>query len=87
MTRCGHIGPIWANSHRSRALKTVLVVALAALLVFVSARLARVENRVTRLQSGMCRLAELPMVADLRCLKTVETRTSWVWHLYYALTD
>ena len=68
-------------------MKTVLVMALAALLVFVSARLVRVENQRYALQSGMCRLAKSPMVADLRCLKTVETRTSWVWHLYYALTD
>lgn len=68
-------------------MKTLLIVVLASLLVFVSARLVRVENQRYALQSGMCRLAGAPMVPDLRFLQTVETRTSWAWHLYFALAD
>lgn len=71
----------------SRALKTVLIVVLAGLLVFVTARLVRVENQRYALLVVMCRLADAPQVPDLRCLKTVETRTSWAWHVYHALTD
>jgi hypothetical protein len=68
-------------------MKTALIVALTALLVFVIARLVHVENQRYALILGMCRSEFHPAVPDIRCLKTVETRTSWAWHVYYALTD
>ncbi len=58
---------------------------LAALLLWTCAALVRVENQLYALQVGMCpAITPLP-VPDLKCLKSVETRTGWWWHLYYAL--
>jgi hypothetical protein len=68
-------------------MKTAIILVLTALLVFVSARLVAVENQRYALISGGCRSSLSPELPDLRCLKTVETRTSWAWHLFYALTD
>lgn len=68
-------------------MKTALIIVLAGLLVFVTARLVHVENQRYALLGGLCRSELHPALPDTRCLKTVETRTSWVWHLYYALTD
>lgn len=67
--------------------KTVLILTLTGCLVFVSARLVSVENQRYALIVGMCSSSLTPKLPDMRCLRTVETRTSWVWHLYYALTD
>jgi hypothetical protein len=55
----------------------------ALLLVWMSAALVRVENERYALFVGMCR-DRLGLV-DVRCLASVETRTGWWWHLFYAL--
>lgn len=42
------------------------------------------ENERYALQTGMCR-SEGSMRIDPYCLRTVETRTSWLWHVFYAV--
>lgn len=64
----------------------VVIVVLLAALVWFAATLVRVENQRYALQVGMCRDAQGPL-ADTKCLKSVQTRTAWWWHLFYALTD
>jgi hypothetical protein len=67
-------------------MKNAIIAALALALVFVSSRLVFVENQRVALITGMCK----PDPTNLKwfdCLKTVETRTSWVAHLFYALTE
>jgi hypothetical protein len=71
---------------KGQSVKTFLIMVLAGLLAFVSARLVHVENQRYALMSGMCRSELHPALPDTRCLKTVETRISWAGHLYYALT-
>jgi len=66
-------------------LKNALIVALALTVGIFAARLVHVENQRYALIVGMCRGPNL--VPDLSCLETVETRTSWLWHLFYGLTD
>jgi hypothetical protein len=61
------------------------VVILAAALVFISARLIHLENQRYALMIGSCRSSSDPALVDTRCLRSVETRTSWVWHLFYGL--
>jgi hypothetical protein len=60
----------------------VAVIVLAAALVFVS---ARVENQRYPLLTGSCRSSTDPALVDIRCLRSIETRTSWMWHLFYGL--
>ncbi len=64
--------------------KNGVIAVLALLLCFVSYHLVRVENRHYALIVGMCRgVNDLP---DLQCLGNVQTRTSWTWHLFYAVS-
>lgn len=58
-----------------------------AVIVVLAAALVRVENQRYAMQVGMCKdNPTFPLGWDYKCLATVETRTSWLWHLYYALT-
>jgi hypothetical protein len=81
-------------------LTSVLLALTLAAIVWLTTALVRVENQRYALVVGMCptkadtRLppdvqslfnAQLPPDPD--CLAKVETRTSWVWHVFYALTD
>jgi hypothetical protein len=61
-------------------------VALVLLLVvgYMAHQLAVVENQRYALALGMCKSAVLP-APDFHCLSTVQTRTSWLWNLYYGL--
>ena len=65
---------------------TVLVI------VWLSASLVRVENQRYAMSIGMCEdkvlLAATQQTSwDYACLSKVETRTSWLWHLFYALKN
>jgi hypothetical protein len=66
-------------------MKSTLIVILSAAVVVLTARLVYVENKRYALQVGMCRSAPPGTGVDYKCLATVETRTSWLWHLYFAL--
>ena len=60
------------------------------IIVWLSVSLVRVENQRYAMLIGMCEdkvlLAATKQTSwDHTCLKTVETRTSWIWHLTYAL--
>lgn len=50
--------------------------------------LVKVENERYALSIGMCtttdKIPEIILI-DSECLSKVKTRTSWVWHLFYAL--
>lgn len=57
---------------------------VVVLLVWFAAALVRVENERYALLVGMCRAPGTGLV-DHSCLRTVQTRTGWWWHLLYAL--
>lgn len=60
------------------------LIILSVLVIWLAASLVRVENQRYALQVGMCRDAATGLT-DFTCLGTVETRTSWVWHLLYGV--
>jgi hypothetical protein len=60
-------------------------VVLSALLVWFGATIVRVENQRYALSLGMCQSDPLKVLAKAECLKSIETRTGWWWHLGYAL--
>lgn len=63
-----------------------LVVA-AALILWLSIALIRVENQRYAMQVGICKDTVSSLGGwDYKCLSSVETRTSPFWHLFYALT-
>lgn len=67
------------------AASLVMIVLLAVLLVWCGAALVRVENERYALTIGMCSQPP-PVLPDVVCLKKVQTRTGWWWHIFYALT-
>ena len=56
------------------------------LVVWLAYALVRVENQRYALLVGLC-VDHSSGFVDSTCLRKVETRTHWAWHLYYALTD
>lgn len=66
-------------------MRNLMIVALCAALVFTCYRLILVENQRYAMLVGLCQRQDLVVLHDIECLKTVETRTSWTWNLYYGL--
>lgn len=66
--------------------QNILFIFSLVAIVWLSAALIRVENQRYALSVGMC-IDPVHRMADHSCLASVETRTGWWWHLYYALTD
>ena len=68
-----------------------VVIVLLALLQWFGATIVRLENQNYAMRIGMCgelNVADWESVMERsRCLEEVETRTSPLWHLYYALLD
>lgn len=62
----------------------VLLAVAVVLLVWFGAAIVRIENERYALALGMCR-NDVTKMADLGCLDRTQTRTHWLWHLYYAL--
>ena len=67
-------------------MKTVIILALLALLVFVSDRLVRVESQRAALRSGLCPspVAELNL-PDGSCLFKARPAVSWLGYLSAAV--
>jgi hypothetical protein len=66
----------------------IIIGVLLLVIVYMARTIVRIENQRYALSIGMCgnkTNRELP--PDPECLRTVQTRTHWTWHLYYALLD
>ena len=61
------------------------LLAVLIVIVWLSVSLGRVENQRYAMQIGMCK--DVVGGWDYSCLSKVETRTSWLWHIYYALLN
>ena len=64
-----------------------MIAVLLLLIVFLCSRIVHIENQRYALFLGMCASPPEDARPALRCLETVQTRTSPLWHLYYALTN
>ena len=68
-------------------MKNSVIVLLLLAVVFLSDRLVREENQRYAILVGMCNRPETPLLPiDMTCLESAQTRTSWFWHFYYAVT-
>jgi hypothetical protein len=61
------------------------LLATLILIIWLTVSLVRVENQRYAMQVGMCK--DDVVGWDYSCMSKVETRTSWFWHLLYALTN
>lgn len=66
--------------------KNVVICFLIVMILWLAISLVRVENQRYALSLGMCADPPWP-IPNRQCLRQVETRTSPLWHLFYALTD
>lgn len=70
-------------------LKNAIIAALAALVVLLTARVVSLENYHYASFVGMCSQYNpadpMQTVKRHTCLHETETRTSWLWHLLYAI--
>jgi hypothetical protein len=67
--------------------KNFVIAALIATCIVLCAVIVKIENQRYALQVGLCKDKSNPLMVDMKCLANIETRTSWVWHLYYAIKD
>lgn len=65
--------------------RNVIILALLLAVAILTRAVVIAENERYALFTGMCRV-EAPVPVDPNCLRTAETRTSWLWHLFYAIT-
>lgn len=75
-------------------MRNVLIVFLLIVVVMLGRTLVRVENERYALWLGMCPNLNETLGAvragardPWKCVKAVETRTGWWWHLYYAISN
>lgn len=69
-------------------MKNAVIVVLALVVVFLADRLVRTENQRYALLVGVCKQPDPASPASaFQCLESIQTRTSWFWHLYYGVTN
>ena len=67
--------------------KNITIGVLLVVIVCLIITIVKIENQRYAMVTGMCRDQNNTAMVDMKCLKQVETRTSWLWHLLYAFTD
>ena len=70
-------------------MKSVIIIVLLVMCGYLADRLVRTENQRYALFLNMCEEQRFPELdlPDFKCLDAVQTRTSWVWQLFYGLTE
>jgi hypothetical protein len=68
-------------------MKSAAIVVLLLISVFLADRVVRLENQRYALYVDICKRDPANPLRQGDCLKQVQTRTSWFWHLYYAMTE
>ena len=71
-------------------LKNIIIVVLLILVVWLSATVVRLENFRYATMVGLCSACSeegaFRVLERYECLKRQQTRTSAIWHLWYALS-
>lgn len=72
-------------------MKNTVITILSALVVWLSVRVIELENFRYATFAGFCSdpavSAAVTPLERYECLKSKQTRTSGLWHLFYALAD
>lgn len=64
--------------------KNITIVTLAIIIIWFALVIVKLENYHYAVQVGMCSEVSELIERD-RCVNSKQTRTSFMWHLYYAL--
>jgi hypothetical protein len=68
-------------------MKIATIAVLLLLVAFLADRVARIENQRYALSSNICKFDPAKPAVQWDCLEKIQTRSSWLWQLYYAMTD
>jgi hypothetical protein len=68
-------------------MKNAIIVVLILLTALLADRVVRIENQRYALYTNLCKNDPANPAIRWDCLENAQTRTSWFWHLYYAMTD
>lgn len=68
-------------------MRNALIPVLILVAGFLADRVVRIENQRYALFVDLCKLDPANPAKRWDCLENVQTRTSWFWHLYYAMTE
>ena len=68
-------------------MKNVIIAVLILSIALLADRVVRIENQRYALYVDLCKYDPANPKVRWECLEKAQTRTSWFWHLYYAVTD
>lgn len=68
-------------------MKNAIIVILILMIAVLADRVVRIENQRYALSNNLCKNDPANPRARWDCLENAQTRTSWFWHLYYAMTE
>lgn len=68
-------------------MKNAIIVVLILLVALLADRVVRIENQRYALYTNLCKYDPANPTVRWDCLEKAQTRTSWFWHLYYAVTE
>jgi hypothetical protein len=68
-------------------MKNAIIAILMLVVAFLADRVVRIENQRYALYSNLCKYDPANPKVRWDCLEKAQSRTSWFWHLYYAVTD
>jgi hypothetical protein len=68
-------------------MKNAIIAVLLLLTGFLTDRVVRIENQRYALAANICKSDPANPALQWKCLETAQTRTTWFWHLYYAIAD
>ena len=66
-------------------MKAAMIIFLSLIIMFLADRVVRLENQRYALATGVCKIDPANPAQGWKCLDRVQTRTTWFWHLYYAI--
>jgi len=65
-------------------IRSAIIVVLLVFVAVLADRVVREENQRDALARGLCLSSSQ---VDQDCLATVQTRSAWLWHLYYGVVE
>ena len=74
------------NKEREALIKNVLIIVLIFLIILLAESVVRLENIRYASAVGLCQEYEQGYEKQ-KCLNQSETRTNFLWHIYYALIE
>jgi len=67
-------------------LKNLSIAILIVLVAVLASSLARVENKLYAMQTGLCKFEPVEFMKTAECLEKVTARESWIWNVWHGIS-